>query len=200
MLGATTPYVMVWIVNVALGPVAAGVLGACTTLVGITRVLQAGVTNVLTTQASHAFATGGYPALRRVLWRSAMFLGLTLGGVCLLLLFAGDFLAVLVFGEFYDGTRPILVALGLSALFAAWSVVAGNGLWAIEKAPANFVADIWATAVTLAVAAVLVLPMGALGAALATLVGSIVATALRVVALARAVDSSNLHSETVAAP
>ncbi len=199
MLGATTPYVMVWIVNAAIGPVAAGVLGACTTLVGITRVLQAGVTNILTTQSSHAFATGGYQELRRVLWRSALFLGLSLGGVCFLLLFAGDFLAVLVFGEFYGGTRPILVALGLSALFAALSVVAGNGLWAIEKAPSNFVADIWATAVTLALAAVLVMPLGALGAALATLAGSIVATVLRVFVLVRAFRSARLQSETAVA-
>jgi O-antigen/teichoic acid export membrane protein len=194
LLVSTTPYFMIWLVNWAIGPVAAGVLGACTTLIGITRVIQAGVTNVLTTQSAQAFAGGGWTALRRLLLRNAAFLALTLGGSCLLFIVTGDALAVLVYGEFYRGSGPILIVLALGALLSSFSVVAGNGLWAIDRARSNFIADVCCTVGTLVAAAVLVAPLGALGAALATLVGNAAATIVRVMILLRAWGSD--ESET----
>ncbi len=197
LVGSTTPYVMIWIVSFAMGPVAAGVLGACATLIGITRVLQAGVTNILTTQSAHAFATGGSADLRRVLIRAAAFLGLAIGVVCLLVLASGDALAVLVYGAFYQGCGAILFTLALSALVTSLGIVAGNGLWAIDRPRSNFVADVCCMVVTLVAAVFLVFSWGVLGAALAILAGSVVATIVRVITLTRAIKS--LDSPAVSA-
>ena len=199
LLGSTTPYVMIWIVGFAMGPVAAGILGACTTLIGITKVLQAGVTNVLTTQSSHAFATGGWHALRRVMFRASAFLGLALGCVCLLVLVTGDALAVLVYGEFYQGCGSILFVLALSALATSLSIVIGNGLWAIDQPRANFVADASCMVVTLVAAVLLVFPLGVLGAALATLAGTVTSAIVRVISLLRAIHSNEFQPATAVA-
>ncbi|MGD9722717.1 MAG: lipopolysaccharide biosynthesis protein [Pirellulales bacterium] len=200
LLGSTTPYVMIWIVNGAIGPVAAGVLGACTTLVGVTKVIQAGVTNVLTTQSSHAYVTGGWKELRRVMIRASLFLGLSVGSLCLLFLVTGDALAVLVYGEFYQGCGPILVTLSLAALVSSLSIVIGNGLWAIDQPRASFAADVCSTVITLAAAALLVPSMGALGAALATLAGSAVATLVRLVILVRAYEPTRFDKASLPTP
>ena len=179
LLGSSTPYFMIWIVTFAIGAAAAGVLGACATLIGIIRVIQGGVTNVLTPQCSHAFVTGGCRDLRRVLLRASLILGLTLGPVCLALLVTGDTLVVLVFGESFQGCGTILFTLSLAALFGALGVVVGNGLWAIDRARDNFIADVLSTLVTLIAAVFLVVPLGPLGAALAILAGTAAATAVR---------------------
>ena len=80
----------------------------------------------------------------------------------------------------------VLLALAVGALLSSLSVVAGNGLWAIDRARSNFIADIICSIGMLLVAAFLVAPLGALGAALATLVGNAAATIVRVVILMRA--------------
>ena len=186
LLNSTTPYLMIWLVNVAVSPAAAGLLGACTSLIGITRVIQAGVTNVLTTQASCAFTSGGWSSLRRLLWRNTLFLALTLGSACLLFIVTGDRLAVLVFGSLGRGSGPILIVLAFAMLCSSFSVVAGNGLWAIERARSNFFADIFCAAGILGVAALAVVPFGAFGAALAVLAGNCLAMVVRVIILFRA--------------
>lgn len=186
LLNSTTPYLMIWFVNVAVGPAAAGLLGACTSLIGITRVIQAGVTNVLTTQASCAYTEGGWTALQRLLWRNTLYLALTLGSACLLFAVTGDKLAVLVFGSLGKGTGSILLMLALATLLSSFSVVAGNGLWAIERARSNFFADIFCAGGMLGVAAVAVVPLGAFGAALAVLTGNGIAMVVRLVILFRA--------------
>lgn len=189
MLNSSIPYLMIWLVNFAIGPAAAGILGACSSLVGITRVIQSGITNVLTTQASYAFSSGGWPALQRLLLRNTLFLGVTLGGICLVFVATGDYLATLVYGDLYHGAGPTLIALALATLMSGFSVVAGNGLWAIDRARSNFIADICCAVGMIASAAVLVMPLGAFGAALATLIGNTAATVVRVAILLRAWQS-----------
>ena len=81
LLGYTAPYVLLWILGLTAGAAAAGVLGICNTLIGMTNVLVMGVDNVLTPQATHAFATGGTQGLRRILLRTGAFLTLILGGL-----------------------------------------------------------------------------------------------------------------------
>jgi len=194
LVGNTTPYIMVWILTLAVGVAATGLLGACTTLIGVTNIILSGVANVLTPQAAHAFATGGPQALRRVLSRTAAFLAVSLGGLVLLLMFTGDRLAVLVFGEQFQGSGPILTALAFVALLNSMGTVVGNGLWAIDRPRANFIADVCCISVTLVAAAFLVFPLGALGAALATLAGACAAAIVRAMTLARYLGRDTMPS------
>jgi O-antigen/teichoic acid export membrane protein len=185
LTGNTTPYLMVWILSSVAGTAATGVFGACASLIGMTNVLLSGVDNVLTPQAAHAYATGGAKNLQRVLLRSGALMAATVGAMCLAFAMSGDWLAVLLFGTDYQGTGTILFLLALSALANSIGMVAANGLWAIDRPRSNFLADVGCLAVTLITAAFLLVPLGPLGAALATLAGALTATLMRIVTLAR---------------
>jgi O-antigen/teichoic acid export membrane protein len=74
------------------------------------------------------------------------------------------------------------------------SIVAGNGLWAIHQPRSNFVADVCCMSVTLIAAALLIHPFGALGAALATLGGTLTAAIVRTITLFRYLDDQTLTS------
>ncbi|MEX2112396.1 MAG: lipopolysaccharide biosynthesis protein [Pirellulales bacterium] len=198
LVGNTTPQLMLWIVSLTVGAAATGVLGACSNLIGMIYVILCGVDNVLTPQAAHDFATGGVKGLRRTLSLAAAFLGLTLGGFCLLVLLTGDWLVVLAFGAHYQGTGAILVTLAVSALMSGLGIVAGNGLWAINQPRSNFVADVCCMSVTLIAAAFLIVPFGALGAALATLAGASTAAVVRGITLARYLEGGDLESNVAA--
>jgi O-antigen/teichoic acid export membrane protein len=179
----TVPYVMVWVVGAAAGATAAGMLGACTTLIGLTTLLLTGVDRFLTPRAAHAFVDGGATALRRVLMQAAAFLLLTLAPLFLLVAATGSWLAEVAYGHGYEHCGPILVTLAAASMTTSLEMVAGIGLWAIDRPRANFLADLCSVAVTIATALLLVGPLGAWGAALATLAGSATAAVARSVTL-----------------
>jgi O-antigen/teichoic acid export membrane protein len=178
-LGNMTPQLMLWIVGATVGSAATGVFGACNSLIGVCYVILCGLANVLTPLAAQAFATGGVKELRRILRIAGAFYAITMGGLCLFVMTTGDWLVVFAFGSHYQGTGPILMALTLSTAMNAWSMLTGNGLWAIEQPRANFLADVCCMTVVLVAAAALVVPYGALGAALATLAGTSTAAVVR---------------------
>jgi O-antigen/teichoic acid export membrane protein len=187
-LGSTTPQTMLWVVGAAAGPAAIGVFGACNNLIGICNVILGGVDNVLTPQAAHSFATGGVKELRRILILAGSFFAVIMGGLCAFVFVTGDWLMVFVFGAHYHGTGAILITLSVSAAFSCLSMLAHNGLWAINQPRAAFAADICAMTVTLVAAVALIYPFGALGAALATLAGSTAAAVVRTFTLVRCLE------------
>ena len=195
LVGNTTPQVMLWLLGLTAGEAAVGVLGACSTIVGMTYVLLNGVDNVLTPQATEAFHQNGVKGLRRFLLLAAGFLALTMGGFCLFVFATGDWLTVLVFGSHYQGSGGILSMLGLSALLSSIGIVAGNGLWVVDQPRSNFIADAACLLVTLSVAAILVVPFGAWGAAAATLAGALAAALARCLTLARFLAAIELDSD-----
>jgi O-antigen/teichoic acid export membrane protein len=196
LVGNTTAPAMLWILDVAVGTAATGLLGACTTIVGLTNVIMSGVSNVLTPQAAQAFTSGGAAELKRVLAHTAAFFTVSLGAFALFVLATSDFLAVIVFGDSFQGSGPILFALALSALMNSLGMVAGNGLWAINQPRFNFIADVGSMAATLLTAAILIVPLGALGAALATLAGTTVAAVVRTIIFLRQVDNASPSQES----
>jgi O-antigen/teichoic acid export membrane protein len=196
LVGNTTGPALLWVLGIWVGAAATGLLGACMTIIGLTNVIMSGVSNVLTPQAAHAFATGGTVDLRRVLIRAARFFVLTLGAFTLFVFATGDWLAVLIFGPAYAGSGPILLALAATALMNSLGMVAGNGLWAIDQPRCNFVADVCCMITTLVTAAVFIVSLGALGAAIATLAGTAVAATVRTITLIRLITSDGLVSDS----
>lgn len=190
VLGNTTPQLMLWLVSAVVGPAATGLFGACNNLIGISNVFLGGVDNVLTPQAAHAYATGGVKDLRRILLFAGAFFAITMGSCLLFVLFTGDWLMVFVFGTHYRGTGAILIALTASTNMNCVSMLAHNGLWAVDRPRSNFVADVCCMTVTLIAAALLIHPFGALGAALATLAGSTTAALVRSLTLHRYFEAS----------
>jgi O-antigen/teichoic acid export membrane protein len=172
LLAATTPYVMPWVIAVTHGEAQTGLLGACSTLVGLSNTFLQGLCNFLSPRAAQAFSRGGVAELRGVLVKTALLFAATLGSLAVAAFFLGEQVAMLVYGPQFVGAGPIISVLSLSVLANSIGVVAGNGLWAIERPSANFVADLCSLVVVVVTATVLVPLWGPLGAASATLAGT----------------------------
>jgi O-antigen/teichoic acid export membrane protein len=195
LIGSTTPQIMPWIVGLTAGASATGVLGACGTLVGVGTVLVRGVDNLLIPRAALAVYEGGAVELVHVLSRTALLVGLTLGSFCLFVAATGDLLAVVVYGEQYQGTGMILLLLALAMLMTGMGMIFGNGLWVIDRPRANFVGDLCGFGVTLLAAAILIAPWGALGAAAVALAGTSTATVVRGLMLYRSLATFRMQHE-----
>lgn len=185
LIASTTPVLLPWVVALAHGEAATGVLAACVTLVNCAGTFVTGVANFLTPRAARAFARGGRPELRRVLQQTALLFVAVLGTFLVLMLTTGDLAARLIYGGKYAGTGPVLALLALNVLVNSLGVTAGNGLWAMERPRANFTADVCMFAVTVALLLCLVGPLGVLGAATAVLAGTIVGMSVRTLTLVR---------------
>src|SRR6185369_14943605 len=107
------------------------------------------------------------------------------GAFLTLILTTGDWPARLVYGGKYAGTAPVLALLALNMLFNSLGVTAGNGLWAMDQPKANFTADVCTLCVTVLLVLCLVVPMGVLGAAIATVAGTATGVAVRSLTLVR---------------
>jgi O-antigen/teichoic acid export membrane protein len=185
VVSGTTSYVMLWSLGLLFGPSSTAMLGACTTLVGMTSVVLCGVGNILTPLSARAFNSGGAHELRRILVRTGAFLSLVIGSFCLFVLATGGWLVTLVFGSQYDGSGTTLFALALNALMTGQILVVGNGLWAIDQPRAAFIGDAIGTAVTLITASFTVRTYGAFGAAVSLLCGSSATALIRTTLLVR---------------
>jgi O-antigen/teichoic acid export membrane protein len=180
---STTPYIMPWIIAVTHGEAQTGLLGACSTLVGFPNMFLMGLCNFLSPRTAQAYAHGGLAELRSVLSKTAMLFGATLGAVAAAAFLFGEQIAVLVYGPPFAGAGLIIGVLSLSVLANSIGVVAGNGLWAIERPSASFAADV-CSLIVVVVASLICIPLfGPLGAALATLAGTASDAAVRLAIL-----------------
>ncbi|HEX5102882.1 MAG TPA: lipopolysaccharide biosynthesis protein, partial [Pirellulaceae bacterium] len=183
LLACTTPYVMPWVVALTHGEADTGTLGACVTLVGLANMFMMGLCNFLSPRAARAFAEGGLAELKSVLAKTALLFGLSLGSIAVAGFLVGEPVAMLVYGPQFAGTGWIIGVLSLSVLANSMGVTAGNGLWAMERPQANFVADLTSLGVVIVATISLVPLFGPLGAALATLSGTTTDAAVRLLIL-----------------
>ena len=170
---------MPWVIAVTHGEAQTGLLGACTTLAGLSSMFLQGLGNFLGPRAAQAYSRGGLTELRSVLVKAAVLFVATLGSLAVAAFLFGEQLAVLVYGPHFAGAGPIIGLLSLSVLANSVGVVAGNGLWAIERPSANFVADSVSVGITIVAMAICVPLWGPLGAAAATLAGTASDAAVR---------------------
>jgi O-antigen/teichoic acid export membrane protein len=172
LLACTTPYIMPWVVALTHGEAETGTLGACATLVGLSNMFMMGLCNFLSPRAARGFAEGGLAELQSVLKKTAILFLVSLGAVVLIGFTCGEQIAMLVYGPQFAGTGLIIGVLALSVLANSMGVTAGNGLWAMERPQANFVADLTSLGIVIVATVVLVPTFGPLGAALSTLAGT----------------------------
>jgi O-antigen/teichoic acid export membrane protein len=183
LLSSTTPYVMPWVIAVTHGEAQTGLLGACSTLVGFPNMFLMGLCNFLSPRTAQAYAQGGLAELRGVLWKTTLLFGATLGSVAAAAFVFGEQIALLIYGPQFEGAGLIIGVLSLSVLANSIGVVAGNGLWAIERPSASFAADVCSLIVVVVAALVFVPLLGPLGAAIATLAGTASDAAIRLAIL-----------------
>jgi O-antigen/teichoic acid export membrane protein len=194
-VASTIPFVMPWILGLSVGMSAVGVLAACNTVVNIANLFLISMDRVLVPRAAQSFAHGGRSELRRVLSAAALVILPVLGAFCVLAYLFGDQLAVFVFGMQFEGHGGILTTLALVTLTNGVAVIVATGLWAMDSPKINFAADLVTLVVTVAAGFTLVVPLGALGAALAMLAGTSVGCIVRVIRLHRALADDKRSNE-----
>ena len=172
LAGTSTPYIMPWVLFALRGDRETGLLASCSVIVGIANILLSGLGDFLTPRAASAYASGGIKQLRKIL-RSMLGLSVIAIGsvVAVSALFGEQIIDVLYNGRF-AGTGTMVTVMSLAVLANAFGNVAGNGLWALDRPRANFVADMLTLVVAISTAPILIGPYGALGAAGSTLAAS----------------------------
>ncbi|HYW80155.1 MAG TPA: hypothetical protein VE890_11290 [Thermoguttaceae bacterium] len=193
LIGYSAPYIMPWIVVTACGETATGMLAACATLIGLANTFVMGVGNYLTPKAAKTYSSEGLDALCHLLTKTALMFVATLGGFALLVLLAGDYAAVFVYGSDYAGTGAgvVMTILALEMLAMSMGLTVGAGLWAMERPSANFAADVCTLTVTITTAICLVHPLGIVGAAAAALLGTSTGALVRFLTFMRLVVSTS---------
>jgi O-antigen/teichoic acid export membrane protein len=172
LVGTLPAQVLPWFLAQTHGVAVTGVFAACASLTGIAMMFVLGIANALTPQAAQAFSAGGVPALRRVMRRTAQVFAVTVGLFCVVIAFGGEFVMQLFYGSRYGGVHLAFTLLSCGVLTNSLAIVAGNGLWAVNRPRANLIADLCILLVTVSAAFFLVGRWGITGAAAATLLGS----------------------------
>jgi O-antigen/teichoic acid export membrane protein len=172
IVGTLPAQVLPWCLAQAHGVAVTGVFAACASLTGIAMMFVLGMANALTPQAAQAFSQGGVPALRRVMRRTALIFAVTVGLFCITIAIGGELVMQLFYGSRYGGVHLAFALLSCGVLTNSLAIVAGNGLWAVNRPRANVIADVCILCVTVSAAFFLVGPWGITGAATATLLGN----------------------------
>lgn len=169
LAGTSTPYVMPWVLFAMKGEKETGLLASCSVIVGIANILLSGLGDFLTPRATKAYAYGGIIQLKQILRSMLGVSVLAIGSVCVVAGFFGNQIIDFLYDGQFAGAGDMVALLTLAVLANAFSNVAGNGLWALDKPRLNFVADMVTLTVAIATAPMLIGPYGATGAALSTL-------------------------------
>lgn len=178
-----------WLVSFFKGAAAAGVWGACFTLVGVGNILMLGVQNFLGPKIARVYAEEGPHALRRF-----VFIASGLFAVPLLLFsgvfwFFGDFMLTFIWGNSYSGNGWVLALLAFNLLAIALAFAFSRGLFAIERADVDFLVNFVVLFVLIALGIWLVRAHGVLGAACALLTANLAALVVRALAFLRCLPS-----------
>ena len=178
-VGSLSTYLLPWLLLLSAGAQGTGFFAACMTLVGIANIFNTGMLNFLTPRAAKVFVEEGSAGLKRVLLRMYGVFFVAVGSFALFLGVFGGWIAVELFGTEYSGLQTILTLLAIAKLFEGFSHTASGGLFAMEKIKANFWVDVILMIVTISAALTLIQPLGILGAAWTTLIGSATSAILR---------------------
>ena len=184
LIGCGGIYILPWIIAIVHDEDTTGTFVGCGKISALAATFVVGIAHFLTPRSVAAYVDGGVSRLRRVLLVAGGMYLLTVGSFCLLVWAAGDRLMVPLFGSDYAGTGIITTILSLAVLLNSLTVVAGNGLWAINRPQANLIADSVVLLATIAVALWLVGTQGPMGIAIASLTGAATGALCRVLTLA----------------
>ncbi len=168
-----------WLVTAFHGTAATAVFSACMGVVSLTNPFINGVCNILGPKTSHAYAFGGCAAVRSVVSKAILLLAAPVALFCLAIGLFGDHSVVLMYGGKYAGHGVLVLILALSVLASTIAVPFGFGLWAMERADANFVVTLISFGAMLTLGLWLVKRFGPLGAAYGLLIGNAGASTVR---------------------
>ena len=172
VVNSLLPWIVLWMVSEN----ASGIWGTCITLANVSMMFVIGCNNLFQPRAVVALQTQGKPAMQRVLELSAIVFGVALSMVCVAYYFFGEYILELAFNKDIANFNQVVTILSVHVLICSLSIVAGNGLAAMEKTRGIFVGEFSWSVVTIVAAVLLTPPYGLTGTAIAICLGSLVAT------------------------
>ncbi|HEY2881290.1 MAG TPA: polysaccharide biosynthesis C-terminal domain-containing protein [Pirellulales bacterium] len=179
MVSMGMSYALSWMLAFLVDTEATGRYAVCMSLVMIANPLLIGLNNFLSPQSIHAFNAGGIAALNRLLARTAVWVTAAVSILCLLLIFAGGAMLQLIYGHNLSGYGGIVSLLALNMLMYGLSMSAENGLVAINWPAAIFWGNVVGLIVTLTAGVFFIGAYGLIGAAVASLIGTVTGTSLK---------------------
>jgi len=184
-VGSLATYLLPWLLLLATGTKGTGFFAACMTLVGVANIFNSGMLNFLTPKAAKVYVEEGSGGLQRLLLKMYVLFFVAVGSFALFLGIFGEWIAVNLIGPKYAGLQAVLTLLAIAKLFEGFSHTASAGMFAMEKIKANFWIDVVLMCVTITAAIALIQPLGVLGAAWTTLIGSATSAILRSILVAK---------------
>jgi O-antigen/teichoic acid export membrane protein len=162
---------VLWLIAILLNPASTGIFVAGDNFVRLSAPLMMAVSNVFFPRAARMIAAGDLSRVRRLAARSALVLAAATAVLALFFVLAGDRLLSVLYGGAYAGQGAVVAVLAVAMVADALESVATNGLMALDRSQIVFTANMAGTALTLAIAAVLMPGVGIMGAAWGSLLG-----------------------------
>ena len=182
LVGTAHGYAIHWLLALMVGPAATGTFAACLAVVMLSNPFNIAMGNLLGPRTARARAEGGRPAVRRVVFRAALFLVAAMGSFCVAVSVGGDAVLRLVYGDSFAGHTFTLTALAAVATVTSAGMAADHGLRALGRPRAAFAGSLAGFVTTTAVVVMLVPEWGTVGAAWGYLAGTAASAALRMAA------------------
>ena len=160
-----------------------GFFGICVTLMGVANIFNTGMLNFLTPRSAKVYVQYGKAGLRQLVTKMYLLFFVAVGGFALVMALFGELIVVKLLGDKYIGLQFVLTLMAVSKLLEGFSHTASGGLFAMERIKENFWVDVVLMLISVAAAVLLIPPLGVLGAAWTTLIGSAVGASLRSILL-----------------
>ncbi len=178
-----------WILALYHGTASTGTYGACMGVLFLANPFLIGISNFIGPKLAHAYARGGVDELSRDVLKTTALIGVVMVSFCVAILFFGNLIVVLMYGDKYGGNGAVISILALNQLAVALTMPLSNGLFAMERPDVGFKSYLLAFLVTATIGLYLVKMLGLYGVALGLLAGNITASMYRFVRYRKQVSS-----------
>ena len=179
ILWALSLYSYPWLVSGMHGVDAAGVWAACFGINALGNPLLLGLQNYIEPKISHAFAVGGIAQMRNLAWKATGVLAGSMLLFSLAMFFAGNRVAILLYGPKYEGNGLTIFLITLSFAVGAAGFALSCGFFAAGRGSLDLRIS-WVFPLTACICGFpLVKLYGPLGAATSLLIGYVIASSLR---------------------
>ena len=146
---------------------------------GVANIFNTGMLNFLTPRSAKVYVQYGKAGLRQLMTKMYLLFFVAIGSFALVMALFGELIIVKLLGDKYIGLQFVLTLMAISKLLEGFSHTASGGLFAMERIKENFWVDVILMCITVTAAVLLIRPLGVLGAAWTTLIGSAVSAILR---------------------
>lgn len=174
-----------WFLASLHGTAATATFAACMGVTLFTNPFLLAFSNFLGPKAAHNFANGGIVGLLRVVYKTTLLVSVFLTVFAVGIFIVGDKLIVLIYGNQYAGSGPIISVLALSLVAGAVTLGFDAALYALNRPNAIFHANVLGLCITLFFGFWMAKYFGPLGAAYGLLAASVVTSISKYVSFSR---------------